>query len=59
MHTVLDDYYILLLLLMGFPGSTCGKEPTSQCRRYEMQVWSLGGEDPLEEGMSTHSSVLA
>ena len=26
---------------------------------YEMQVWSLGQEDPLEEGMATHSSILA
>ena len=25
----------------------------------EMQVRSLGGEDPLEEGMATHSSILA
>ena len=25
----------------------------------EMWVWSLGQEDPLEEGMATHSSVLA
>ena len=25
----------------------------------EMQVWSLGGEDPLEEEMATHSSILA
>ena len=24
-----------------------------------MQVWSLGQEDPLEEGMATHSSILA
>ena len=23
-----------------------------------MQVWSLGQEDPLEEGMATHSSIL-
>ena len=23
---------------------------------WEMQVWSLGQEDPLEEGMATHSS---
>ena len=22
-------------------------------------VWSLGGEDPLEEGKATHSSILA
>ena len=25
----------------------------------EMQVRSLGGEDPLEEDMKTHSSILA
>ena len=25
----------------------------------EMWVRSLGGEDPLEEGMATHSSILA
>ena len=25
----------------------------------EMQVWSLGREDPLEEGMATHSTILA
>ena len=25
----------------------------------EMQFWSLGQEDPLEEGMATHSSILA
>ena len=26
---------------------------------HEMQVWSLHGDDPLEEGMAAHSSVLA
>ena len=25
----------------------------------EMWVWPLGQEDPLEEGMTTHSSILA
>ena len=25
----------------------------------EMQVWSLGWEDPWEEEMATHSSILA
>ena len=25
----------------------------------EMQVWSLGWEDPLEEDMATHSSIFA
>ena len=42
-----------------FPGGASGKEPICQCRRHEMQVQSLGWEDPLEEGMATHSSILA
>ena len=25
----------------------------------ETRIWSLGGEDPLEKGMATHSSILA
>ena len=43
---------------LGFPGSAGVKEPT--CRRqWETRVWSRGQEDPLEEGMATHSSILA
>ena len=42
--------------LQGFPGSSAGKNlPAMQ----ETQVWFLGWEDPLEEGMATHSSILA
>ena len=33
-----------------FPCSTSGKEPACQCRRHEIQVRSLGQEDPLREG---------
>ena len=47
-----------LLVILGFPGNASSKEPTGQCRR-QTQVQSLGGEDPLEEGMATHSSILA
>ena len=25
----------------------------------ETRIWPLGGEDPLEKGMATHSSILA
>ena len=40
---------------MGFPGSSVVKNlPAMQ----ETQVPSLGQEDPLEEEMATHSSVL-
>ena len=27
--------------------------------RHETQIWSLDREDPQEEGMETHSSILA
>ena len=37
-------------------GGASGKEPACQCSRFKT---SLGGEDPLEEGMATHSSILA
>ena len=41
-----------------------GKEPTCQCRKhkrrgFEPWVRSLGQDDPLEEEMATHSSILA
>ena len=38
-------------------GGTSGKEPTS-VGDIEIQVRSLGREDPLEDGMATHS-ILA
>ena len=44
---------------MGFLGGASGKEPMCQDRRQETWVQSLGQEDPLEEGMATHSSILA
>ena len=40
----------------GFPGSSDGKETA---RDAGDQVQSLSGEDPLEKGMTTHSSILA
>ena len=44
---------------MGFPVGASGKEPACQCRRDETWLQSLGGEDPLEEDMATHSSIFA
>ena len=43
----------------GFPCDTSGKELACQCRRRETPVQSLVWEDLLEEGMVTHSSILA
>ena len=35
------------------------KNPPAMQEMQEMQVRSLGQEDPLEKGMATHSSILA
>ena len=41
---------------MGFPGGSMIKNmPAMQ----ETWVQSLGGKDPLEEGLATHSSILS
>ena len=40
----------------GFPGGSAVKNPLPM---QEMQVLALGQEDPLEEEMATHSSILA
>ena len=34
------------------------KNPPAVQESQEMWIWSLGQEDPLEEGMATHSSIL-
>ena len=42
--------------LLGFPGDSAVKNlPAMQ----ETRVWSLGWDDPLEEGMATYSRILA
>ena len=44
---------------MGFPSGTVVKNLPAIQEPQEMLVQSPGGEDPLEEGMATHSSMLA
>ena len=41
---------------MDFPDGSVGKESACNAKTW---VRSLGWEDPLEEGMATHSSILA
>ena len=43
---------------LGFPSGSVGKESAVQ-EMQEMWVQSLNQEDPLEEGMATHPSILA
>ena len=44
---------------MGFPSGSVVKNLPLMQEMQETQVQSLGGEDPLEEEMATHSSILA
>ena len=59
---ITDSIDTNLSKLQGFPsGSKWGEKKTylPMQKTLEMQVWSLGQENPLEEGMTTHSSILA
>ena len=49
---------LISIILFGFPGGASGKEFACQCSR-QKQVRSLDHEDPLEEGMATHSTIFA
>ena len=44
---------------LGFPGGSVVKNPLVMQQTQETLVQFLGLEDPLEEGMATHSNVLA
>ena len=44
---------------MSLPNGSEGKELPAMQETQETHIWSLGQEDPLEEGMATHSSILA
>ena len=44
---------------MGFPCGSAVKNLSAVRELQETQVQSLGQEDPLEERMATHSSILA
>jgi len=44
---------------VGFPDGSAVKNPPVMLKTQEMQVQSLGPEDPLEEAMASQSSILA
>ena len=48
----------LSYFLLGFPGGSVVKNLRTMQKLQETWVQSLGGEDPLEEGMATHSIFL-
>ena len=45
--------------IKDFPSGSAVKNPPVMQEMQETRVRSLGQEDPLEEGMATHSSILA
>ena len=45
-------------LFVGFPGGSVVKIHLPMQETQETRVGSLGQEDPLEEGMATHSIIL-
>ena len=45
--------------MLGFPGGSVVRNVPAKQETWKMQVQSLGGEDPLEKEMATHSSILA
>ena len=47
-------HILLPYAIVNFPSGASSKEPTCQCR-----IQFLSGEDPLEEGTTTNSSILA
>ena len=44
---------------MAFPSGSVVKNPPAMLELREMQVLSLGQEDPLEEDTATHSIIAA
>ena len=49
----------MLPSLGGLPGSVVVKNPPANAGDIETRVQSLGWEDPLEEEIATHSSILS
>ena len=50
---------IFIYFTWGFPRSSRVKNLPAMQEPQEMQIRSWGWEDPLEESMATHSSILA
>ena len=55
-HNHSNRFGMYLSVCSGFPGGSDSKY--SACIARDLSL-TLGGEDPLEKGMATHSSILA
>ena len=59
---LLDFFFVGVTVYnsLDFPGGISGKEPACRCRKPKKQGFSPWvRKTPLEEGMATHSSILA
>ena len=57
--TTLEMFYPHVTEAWDFPRGSGVKNPPAMQELQEIKVQSLGQEDPLEEAMATHSSILA
>ena len=59
--TVIGSLLICMCVpcLLGFPSGSAVKNLPAEQQLQETRVRSLGWEDPLEEGMTTHTSIIA
>ena len=59
--TVIGSLLICMCIpcLLGFPSGSAVKNLPAAQQLQETRVQSLGWEDPLEEGMTTHTSIIA
>ena len=56
---VYNDWHLVSAGPWGFPSVSAVKNPPAMQEMQEMWVRSLDWEDPLQESMATHSSILA
>ena len=49
----------LYICFVGFPSGLVVRNSPAVQETQKMSIQSLGPEDPLEEGIATHSSILA
>ena len=56
---ICNEFWNILCLYWGFPGGSAVKNLPAVQEPQEMWVLSLGWEDPLEEGVINHYSILA
>ena len=52
------SFWYFIEASLGFPDGSAAKNLPAVQEIQESLVWSLGWEDPLEGGMTTHSSIL-